>query len=325
MTDSISSDLLARYLGGEATPAERAAVERWAGQDPQNAAELRRLASLWEPRRQGDWDVDRAWARVEGRLDQGQVVPLFSRRRQLALAAAVILAVGAAVGATFMSRLVNRDVESAPQVFVTQVGERRELDLPDGTHIVIAPGSSLTVTRDFGKSDRRVELEGEAWFEVRHDAARPFRVHAAGTITEDLGTGFSVRAREGEAVRVVLVTGSARFGRELNPTNGVELAPGDVARLARTDPAPVVTRDPDIARLVSWREGRLEFVDALLPDVLAELGRWYAVEFRLEDTALNSRRLTHTFAADDMADALDVLSLSLGARVERAGSVVTLR
>jgi len=320
MTDSISSDLLARYLAGEATPAERAAVERWAGQNPQNAAELRRLAALWEPRPASGWDVDRAWGRVAERLDQDDVVPLHSRRRQLALAAAVVLT----LGATFVWRAVNRDVESAPQVVVTQPGERRDVNLPDGTQIVVAPGSSLTVTQDYGKSDRSVVLEGEAWFEVRHDAARPFRVRAAGTVTEDLGTGFSVRAREGEAVRVVLMTGRASFAREAE-RNVVVLSPGDVARLATTDALPVVTRDANIAQLVAWREGRLEFVDAPLPEVLAELGRWYALEFRLEDTALASRRLTHTFAADNVADALDVLSLSLGIRAERAGSVVTLR
>lgn len=320
MTDPISSDLLARYLGGEATPAEREAVERWAGLDPQNAAELRRLAAVWSPKPDGNWDVDRAWNRVSARLDESDVVPLHSRRRVLALAAAVILT----LGATFVWRAQNRDVEFAQQVYVTNPGERREVNLPDSTRIIIAPGSSLTVAEGYGTSDRTVTLEGEAWFDVRHDASRPFRVHAAGTVTEDLGTEFSVRARAGEAVRVVLVTGRASFARE-SAARAVELAPGEVAQLGAADASPVITRGEDVAGLVSWREGRLEFVDARLSEVLAELGRWYALEFRVEDSTLASRRLTHTFATGDLTDALEVLSLSLGARAERAGSVVTLR
>jgi transmembrane sensor len=320
MTDPISSDLLARYLGGEATPAERDAVERWAGLDPQNAAELRRLAAVWSPKPEGNWDVDRAWNRVIARLDESDVVPIHSRRRVLALAAAVILT----LGATFVWRAQNRDVEFAQQVYVTNPGERREVNLPDSTRIIVAPGSSLTVAKGYGQSDRTVTLEGEAWFDVRHDASRPFRVHAAGTVTEDLGTEFSVRARAGEAVRVVLVTGRASFARE-SAARAVELAPGEVAQLGAADVSPVVTRAADVARLVSWREGRLDFVDAPLSEVLAELGRWYALEFRVEDSTLTSRRLTHTFATGDLTDALEVLSLSLGARAERAGSVVTLR
>lgn len=318
MNDPLSSDLLARYLGGEATPAERAAVEEWAGRDPRNAADLRRLASLWQPRPPEGWDVDRAWSRVAGRLDRTEVVPLHSRRRALAIAAAVVLA----LGATLAWRAVNRNVESSPRTLVTRPGERHEATLADGTRIVVAPGSSLTIAAGYGRNERRVMLVGEAWFEVHHDATRPFRVHASGTVTEDLGTEFSVRARAGEPVRVVLLSGRASFGRE---NRIVELAPGDVARLAPADSMPVVAREGDPRLLVSWREGRLEFVDASLPDVLAELGRWYALEFRLENASLSARRITHTFAADDPADALEVLSLSLGARVERAGRVVTLR
>ncbi len=319
MTESISPDLLARYLGGEATPAERAAVERWAGASSQNAAELRRLASLWRARPSADWDLNRAWSRVSARMDEPVLFKLTPQVRVLALAATVMVAVGAAV----IWRAVSRRIEAAPRVVAAAPGERRDLDLPDGTRILLAPGSSMTVAAGYGERERRVELDGEAWFEVHHDADRPFRVYAAGTVTEDLGTEFTVRARAGDPVRVVLVAGQASFGREGAPA--VVLGPGDVGRLAVADTSPRVERGADVASLVAWRDGQLAFVDTPVAHVAAELSRWYAVEFRLADSALGSRRLTHTFSVSDLDDALEVLALSLGVRAERQGAVVTLR
>lgn len=320
MTDPIAPELLARYLTGEATSAEREAVDQWAALDPRNAAELRRLAAVVRPAPAGDWSTDAAWERVSSRLDESTVVPLLSRRRVLALAATVILSAGAALA----WRAMDTSVEHPAQVVATAAGELDTLTLPDGSRVELAPGSRVEVAAGYGEAMRTVTLTGEAWFDVRHDTERPFRVHAAGTITEDLGTTFTVRAREGEPVRVVLVTGKASFQRE-GAAAAVELDPGDVVQLGGADAAPRVERGVDVLRLVSWREGRLDFRDATVREVLVELGRWHAIEFRLGDSALASRRITHVFTAGDLGDALEVLSLSLGVRAERAGAVVTLR
>ena len=320
MSEPISTELLARYLTGEASAADRMDVERWLAEDPRNAAELRRLQSLIQPRPAGKWSTDAAWARVSSRLDETRVLVLERRRRTLALAAALVISLGAAV----LWRVMDNKVERAAQVLTTVAGERRQLTLPDGSRIDLAPGSSVEVAAGYGDRERTVVLKGEAWFDVEHDAVRPFLVHAANTVTEDLGTSFTVRARDGEAVRVVLVSGKASIRRD-DATSAVELNPGDVAVLGGTDSIPSVQRNVDITPLVSWRGGQLEFRDAPVGEVLAELERWYAVDFQLADGTIASRRITHTFAASDLDDALEVLSLSLGVRAERAGAVVTLR
>lgn len=320
MTEPIAPELLARYLTGEASSAERASVDRWAALDPRNAAELRRLHGLADLRRTGGWDSDAGWSRTSSRLDETPVIVHERRRRVLAIAAALVLSIGAAL----VWRAVDTKSERAAQALTTEAGERRDLTLADGSRIELAPGTTIRVAEGYGNPERRVVLEGEAWFDVQHDAARPFRVVAAGTITEDLGTTFSVRARDGEPVRVVLVSGKASFGRS-ETSGSVELQPGDVALLQRTDSTPTVERGTDITRLVAWRQDRLDFRDAPVREVLTELGRWFAIDFRLSDSTLASRRITHTFAVNDLADALEVLSLSLGVRAERAGAVVTLR
>ena len=319
MNDPIDHELLARYLTGEASPRETEGVERWAAENPRNAADLARLRSLMQSGTRGTWDTTAAWSRVSSRLDQPDVV-VVRRRRILALAAVLILS----VGGTIVWRTLDIGVKRTAIEITTAAGERRIFTLPDGSKMELTPGSSVEVPADYGDRDRKVVLDGEAWFDVRHDVVRPFTVHAAGTITEDLGTTFTVRARKGEPVRVVLVSGKASF-RRAGAAYTAELEPGDVALLRQTDSAPAVARQIGVSNLVSWRQGRLDFRDALVGDVLRELGRWYAVDFKLGDSALASRRITHTFMANDLADALDVLSLSLGVRAQHAGAVVTLR
>jgi transmembrane sensor len=324
MTQSPADELLARYLAGEATADERRAVEAWGASAPAHRAELDRLRAAWTPapRPVGSWDVDQAWARVARRLDDPAAAPLVPRRRALAMAAAVVLALGAAL----VWRTV-REAAPAARVVATAAGELRSFDLPDGTRITLAPGSRLQVAGDYGRGLRRVDLEGEAWFEVTHDAARPFQVHAAGTVTEDLGTEFAVRALpDGSPVRVAVVSGSASLRRADRPAaEAVTLLPRDVALLPPDATVATVERGVAVAPLVAWRDGRLEFDGQTLDTVARDLSRWYGLEFRLADPALAARRLTATVHLDRLEDALDVLRLSLGVRLERRGDTVLVR
>jgi len=325
MTESISSELLARYLSGEAEPRERAAVEAWASADPGNAQELERLRTLWSSSSTGAWDVDRAWGRVSKRLDRPAALP--PRRPAIlpiALAASLAMAV---LGAWLVWRLVRPAGPEVPAVVVTAPGERRNVNLPDGTRIALAPGSTLRVDPGYGRTERRVDLEGEAWFGVRHDGSRPFRVHAGATTVEDLGTEFVVRALPGASlVRVVVVSGSASLRRAGAPAEeGVTLQARDVGTLASGEARPTVERGVEVGPLVAWHEGRLDFEDARLDSVLAELSRWYGVTIRLADTDLGARPFTGPLRLDDLDDALEVLTLSLDVRVERVGDTVVVR
>lgn len=328
MTESISSELLARYLSGEAEPRERAAVEAWASADPGNAQELERLRTIWSSPSTGDWDVGRAWMRVADRLDR-EPAPAESERRRPILARSLALAASIAIGALgawLVWRVVRPAGPEVPAVVVTAPGEQRSVDLPDGTRIALAPGSQLRVDPAYGRTERRVDLEGEAWFEVRHDVSRPFRVHAGATTVEDLGTEFVVRALPGASlVRVVVVSGSASLHRTGAPADeGVTLQARDVGTLAAGDARPTVERGVEVGPLVAWHEGRLDFEAARLDSVVVELSRWYGVTIRLADNNLGTRPFTGPLRLDDLDDALEVLTLSLDVRVERVGDTVVV-
>jgi len=323
MTEPLSSELLARYLSSQATPAERAEVEAWAGASPEHAAELEHLRGLWTPRPVDRWDVGRAWSRVQSRIDRPRRhAPV---RVAVALAASITLLIGGWLA--WRSLHLGAPVGPGGDLIVTGPGERREMTLPDGTRLMLAPNSELGVASAYGGDSREVRLSGEAWFDVRHDAARPFRVLAAGTITEDLGTEFTVLTlptRDG--VRVVLVTGSASLRRTgESAASAVVLTPRDVAVLASRDRSARVERDAAVEALVSWRTGAATFDDAPLDSVLGELSRWYSVTITVADSSLVARRLSGPVPVDNLDEALEVITLSLGARAVRRGSAIELR
>lgn len=333
MRDTVSGpiapppELLARVLSGEATPVERDRVEAWAAAASTNRAELDRLRDTWTTA-PPEWDVDRAWARTAARLGEARrqvaVVRLRTRQLQYALAAMLVLSVGAA--AAWFALRPGAITLGAPQIVATAPGERRSLELSDGTTVTLAPGTELRVAADYGRTERRVDLVGEAWFDVAHDEDRPFRVHAAGTVTEDIGTAFTVRALPGTGlVRVVLVEGLASFASDAAPAGAVVLNPNDVGTLRAGDEAATVERVADVSALVSWQQGRLQFEDAPLSAVAADLSHWYGLEFRLADPGLGTRRLTATLPLDQLDEALEVLSLSLGLVADRTPGIITLR
>ena len=105
-------------------------------------------------------------------------------------------------------RRPERSGAAAVAEYSTPRARRADFLLKDGTHVLLSVDSRLRVPADYGVSDRRVYLEGEAYFEVKHDSAARFLVHTDHAVTEDLGTRFDVRAYRGDSVmRVVVAEG----------------------------------------------------------------------------------------------------------------------
>ncbi|GLC27620.1 FecR family protein [Roseisolibacter agri] len=221
-------------------------------------------------------------------------------------------------------------VGAPARVLETAVGVRDSLQLPDGTRVVLAPGSRLTVAAGYGAGTRDVTLEGEGWFSVRHDAVRPFRVRAGGAQVVDLGTEFTVRTDGLSGARGVTVAvheGSVSIAADTDTVSAspaVVLTAGD--RGAMDDQGRVTAeRGAASAEDAAWTRGRLRYRATPLVVVQADLRRWYGVELRLADSTLVGRRLTATFEGDPVERVLEVIALAVGGEVTRTGDVAVLR
>jgi transmembrane sensor len=236
----------------------------------------------------------------------------------LAAAAILVVVVGSLVWRGGATDRGARSAVAGPQTFATTVGRRDSLKLSDGTRIVLGPGSGLTVAAGYGGTTRDVELRGDAFFDVVHDARHPFTVHVGDIAVRDVGTAFAVRSRDTDGVRVAVTAGEVIVRSSAATDSGVSLRAGD-AGLVRPGSPLVAERGGAAEGDTAWTRGRLIFREAPLTQVGADLRRWYGIELKIADTSLAGRHLTAAFAGEPADSVLSVIGLALGADIERKG------
>ena len=342
--DSADWDAIARYYAGESTPDEAAAVRRWLEAHPAEAAALGSLndaTALLANATPPGLDVEAALKRVVERRDASDIIPIGSRptasrtpgratlpaRRwqpvALRAAAAAVALIGGGVW-WHSQRTGGYTPTPGAQTFATNVGQRDSVRLADGTRVLLAPESRLTVAVGYGTKVREVELRGEAYFDVRHDEARPFVVHAGGADIRDLGTTFTVHAIGDQGVRVAVTSGSVSLApAQASPNDAVVLRPGDAGTVA-VDGRMLVERGGTTEPDTAWTSGRLIFREAPVSSVRAELRRWYGIDL-VVDSTFAARHLSMTFDGESADRVLEVIALSLGGEVQRQGNTAVIK
>jgi ferric-dicitrate binding protein FerR (iron transport regulator) len=251
--------------------------------------------------------------------------PTFARHLAVTAAAAAVL-VAAGIPALRMAWRSNpagssrtAAVARTTSYFVARRGQRALIDLADGTHIVLAPASRLSVSLPVGtRGERDLSLDGEAMFTVTHDAARPFVVHSRYGTTVDVGTSFAVRAYAGERYRVVVRDGSvalADAGKDV-------LVAGDVA--SRSDDGTMhIAHAQDAAGLLDWTSGRLTFQHERLGELVPEFERWFGVTIHIATPSLRDRIITGQLDTESPSEAMEAIARTLGAQHTIHGTHVT--
>lgn len=322
-----SDDQLARFLAGELPAGERTRVERWLEENPSHAVELDRVRALLRTMSptsttSARWNADAAWSRVESRLPPAtSTARAWYQHPALRAAAAIVMMAG--IGYLWRVQANTATVREAR--YATGVGRLRTITLPDSTVVALGPASSLRMLSGYGRRDRVVELSGEAWFRVRHDATRPFTVRTARSITQDIGTEFTVRALPDDStVRVIVHEGAATLRQaDASADRAVLLRAHDVGLVIGTRDAQRTA--PDSTRTPGWRSGALAFEAATLQDVVTELRRWYPVIIAPLDTALRERRVSATLPTNNLPESLTILRLALSLPFEQRGDTIVVR
>lgn len=212
---------------------------------------------------------------------------------------------------------ISQQSDSAAQLYITARGERsKTIVLPDGSTVVMNADSRIRVHNSFGKNDRRVMLEGEAFFSVGAAANKPFIVHTAASTTKVLGTEFNVRSYGNDGkVEVAVLEGRVLLENTV-------LTAGEVGSI-ETMNANVVAVVQDLSRYTEWMKGNIIFDDTPFTEVAVQLERHFDVDIRIESPELTQQRVSGTLRSPSLSDALDYLSLMLNAEFRRNGKTIT--
>jgi len=155
-----------------------------------------------------------------------------------------------------------------------------QLVLPDGSKVWLNAASSIHYPTAFAGKERKVEITGEAYFEVAQDARLPFIVKTNGMEVKVLGTHFNVNAYEDEAmVRTTLLEGAVLMTKDAATAL---LQPGEQAQLTKAGDLKLV-HNADIAEAVAWKNGLFQLNSADVPAIMRQMARWYDVEIVYEE------------------------------------------
>lgn len=267
------------------------------------------------------WRVEAAWNRA-GRLSALRHVnspapSATNSMRRTGLKVAAVLAIAVAAGAAIFLRPT-----STGRVYATELGGHETLALADGTKIELNTDTSVRVSLD--RDRRSVQIEkGEAFFDVKHDASRPFTVTAGNARIVDLGTQFAVR-RDNGRLRVTLVEGRAELS--VADSRPQQLLPGDVA-FATANAVSIKRKTVySLDKELSWRRGVLIFDNTTLADAAAQFNRYNRTKLVLANDAVAHVTVGGTFAINDVTAFARVAKGVLGLRVEnKDGAILVSR
>jgi transmembrane sensor len=286
-------------------------------------------------------DLEEQVLRLKNRLNKKESAPVisiddwkeekkknfFSLGRVMGAVAIVLVAI---ISVVWYTRSFG---DKGIRAFTASYGERKNIQLPDGSVVNLNAGSKIEIDGSFGKSSRNVRLVGEAFFDVKHNESLPFIVQTSTMDVKALGTAFDVKAYQDEPnTETSLIRGLVEVTLKENNNSVLLLHPNQKIVWMRHSPTHngsqgealkknsqpgerkipqklTVTDHGDIKE-IAWKENKLVMEDDTFDDIVPLLERWYGVDIVFEDESIRNYRFTATFEKEGLQTVLGLLKES---------------
>lgn len=216
----------------------------------------------------------------------------------------------------------------AYNILTVPAGSKYEIVLPDGSHVWLNAASAIRYPVAFSGPERKVEVTGEAYFEVAKDPQKPFRVTifslATGESrgeTEVLGTHFNIKAYDGEgSIKTTLLEGSVKVIAPIKHDTAEShvsriLSPGQQASISsQSQKSPKIqVQTVNVQEAIAWKKGELILNNVTMDEAARIMERWYNVQFEFRNPKLTTCRITVPFLkGEPVQEAMDVISGYIG-------------
>ena len=315
--------IIAKVLSGESCNSEELLLlTEWLGEDDSRKIEFARLASYWDAEvslRQNlsssDLAFEKLWKRIneQGSVQKGKKkIPLHF----LFIAASLI------IGIVIYTFLYSSDEPSVERFTYVTGNDCSEFSLADGTYVVLNKNSRLVYTDEYGEKERRVQLIGEAYFDVEKDVDKPFIVHTDVGYIIVLGTSFNVKSYVDDSCFIAtLIRGSIQFNI---PTQSIILAPNEQLRINKKNfTMEIESVDADLD--VAWKDGLLKYRSITMSDLIQDLGSRYNVSIKMENEDLKKIIVSGSFLLDDSIDnVLAIMQNNLSFKWKRKNDTILI-
>lgn len=251
-------------------------------------------------------------------LANGQMIPLGKEATD-----STIITDGTQISASGSGVTYASGVESESVVYnkleIPRGGEFC-LTLSDGTRVWLNSETSIQYPVAFGAKERRVFVQGEAYFEVAKDAKKPFTVQLMSSSVTVLGTSFNIRAYpEEKRSQTTLAEGSVRI---YSPGSSMLLKPGEQAEVSALS-GEMVKQEVEVKNFTSWKDGRFVFEQQPLEDIMRTLERWYDIRVIFKDEGAKRISLSGNMKRyGDFSQVMKMLQMTGDVRFELHGNDV---
>jgi len=329
------TDLIARYFSGETTEDELRLLSDWLKADPQHEELFTQFRKTWQlvekQKIHSSLNMDQEWKVMQEKMaaseleKRAKVISLdqirnsipFSFRKTWKIAATITIVLTA-------SFLLYFNLTKLQDVIVTAQSTNNVHILPDGTVVSLHAGSQIKYPAAFDSKIRKIELIGEAYFEVTHDKTKPFIVASGDARVEVLGTKFNVNTKTAAGtMEVILTNGRVSVFYKRTPQEHVLLNPGEKAILQpeQKQISKATNTDPNY---MAWKTKVLVFDNETLAQVVNTLQTVYQIHVTLADPTLSECRVTASFNDQSLESVLEVIKVTLDLQVKQNGNIIEL-
>ena len=284
-------DILYKFFEGKASPKEQRLIGQWLDESEKHKEVLVRERMVFDAMIVSGGITDRQ--SVQSRKKRTRVVFM-----ELLRVAAVILVMFLVGGYIYVRKM--EDIRLANNIVTVPVGQRVNLQLPDGTSVWLNASSEIIYPAYFSGSTREIHLNGEAYFEVEHNASKPFIVHTETFDIKVLGTKFNVEAYKGmEGFTTALMEGSVEVTDRKNKDKSVRLYPAQKVAFRNGELCKSPIDNYDVYR---WREGLICFKETRFADLMRQLEKNYGVRILINNEAVKEKVFSGKFRTTDGID-----------------------
>lgn len=308
-----TNKIIAKVLSGEASPDEIIAFSEWIKENKQNKQEFQLLSEFWEIRPEDEnlmaeisFENNKARFFTQQSVNSSPEALILKKKfRMLILSIAASFLIILSVGIYYFM------YQSASQENYHYISQNNisYFTLPDGSKITLNKGSKLTFSNKFMKKERKVILEGEAYFEVEKNTEKKFIVQVGNSQVEVLGTKFNINAREvDERIVTTLIEGTVLFR---NRKQEIKMTPNQQLTY-HTQSGLIENVNIDAALAVTWKDGVYRYNSILLSKLARELGQRYNTEI-VVNNKFNNIKVSGTFLKNQsIEEVLNIIQHSIG-------------
>jgi transmembrane sensor len=323
-------EIIAKYLAGEMSNEEVSQFENQLESFPENKKLIEVMKKQWEQigsyKSNKEIDANKGWEILHDRLSSHQLIPENRFVDHQLNTVWVKWAASIVVILTIASLSFYSLFKSNPDLISLRTGSNSNTfiqTLNDGSVVYLGSNTTFSYPEQFNSRERKVNLKGEAFFDIAPNPKKPFRIETDQVIVEVLGTAFNVKTENGNEFELVVERGKVRVTLKSDPSQSQIVLPGEMISTNNNHLIKDINKN---SSYFAWKTKHMQFKDETLSNLIKVINKNYKSNIRLFSKDLEERKITVTFHNDSLSQITKLICLSLNlSKEEQSDSTIIIK